>query len=122
MPIIIKKGAAKGEPRPAPVLAEAPKAQAKAKPGVGDKLREALFSDPRYIASKELPVGSRAKVCEFCGAVYIVPCDNEEKQFCPNLLFKQGVIKNIDEWSPYAQKGNELRLKRHEERMSKAGE
>lgn len=119
MAIIIKKGAGKDQPRPAPVVAEAPKAEVKGKPTMADRLREALMSDPRYKASLEIKGGSRARQCEFCSGQYIVPCDSEEKDFCMNHLFLTGQIKNIEEWGPLAQKGNELRLKRHAERVAK---
>ncbi len=120
MPITIKKGRAKDKPRPAPVPADAPKAKAKKKPDMADRLREATMSDPRYKEAMARPNnGDRATKCKFCSGHYIVPCDSEEKDFCMNHLFATGQIKSIEEWYPLAEKGNQLKLARHAERVKK---
>lgn len=122
MPITIKKGRAKDTPRPAPVLEGAPAAKVvtKKKLTANEKMAAALNeyrdTDPRYIAAQARPRGEQATTCEFCGAVYLLCCDAEEKDFCLNFLSKTGVIKTIAEWSPYADKGNQQKLDRLAER------
>lgn len=118
MVIKIKKGRALNKPRPAAVTPDA--LPAKVSNSANDKMRAALKeyaeTDPRHIEAMKRPIGERGTKCEYCKAVYHLTCDAEEKEFCLNHLSLTGKVKNMTEWSPYADQLNALKLERLAER------
>jgi len=95
MAIIIKKGKAADQPRPAPVVEGAETAKVvQQKQYVSPQWEQYLKDNPKkaaqYAEAQKRPREERAVVCTGCGNAYVLPCiDDEDRSKCMSWQWRQ---------------------------------